>query len=154
MVRALIRSEHGHFERNEEPELFINFPSLAHQQVDFGEVKLLIDKLKLKLAQHYVEKRPDYGTPKSKHLHAFLKKHGSPDKHEITIQGLDKQGNACTINDVLHEDPIGEGMGTDLESCIKLGQQFAQELITKLGCRLGGLKHLEGAKLFMPNPKP
>ncbi|CAI5513851.1 unnamed protein product [Closterium sp. Naga37s-1] len=122
--------------------------------VDISEVKLLVDKLKLQLARRYVEKRTDYGTPKSKHLHAFLEKHGSPDKREITIQGLDKQGNACTIKDVLHEDPIGEGMGTDLESCIKLGQQFAQELIAKLDCRLGDLKHLEGAKLFMPNHYP
>ncbi|CAI5464108.1 unnamed protein product [Closterium sp. Yama58-4] len=123
--------------------------------VDIGEVKLLVDKLKLKLAQRYVENRTDYGTPKSKHLHAFLEKHGSPDKREITIRGIDKQGNACTVSGVLHEDPIGAGTGgTDLESCIKLGQQFAQELITKLDYRLGDLKHFDGAKLFMPMHYP
>ncbi|CAI5509491.1 unnamed protein product [Closterium sp. Naga37s-1] len=134
----------------------LNTLNMAFQKlvVDIDEVKLLVDKLKLKLAQRYVEKRADYGTAKSKHLHAFLEKHGSPDKHEITIHGLDKQENACTVKDVLHEHPIGEGMGTNLELCIKLGQQFAQELIAKLDYRLGDLKHFDGEKLFMPNHYP
>ncbi|CAI5499276.1 unnamed protein product [Closterium sp. Naga37s-1] len=134
----------------------LNTLNMAFQRlvVDIGEVKLLVDKLKLKPAQRYVENRADYGTPKSKHLHAFLEKHSSPDKREITIRGLDNQGNACTVSDKLHEDPIGAGMGTDLESCIKLGQQFAQELIAKLDFRLGDLKHFDGAKLFMPMHYP
>ncbi|CAI5953927.1 unnamed protein product [Closterium sp. NIES-65] len=123
-------------------------------QVDIGEVKLLVDKLKLKLAQRYVENRADYGTSKSKHLHAFLEKHGSPDKREITIRGLDKQGTACTIKDILHENPIGKDKKTDLDSCIKLGQEFAQELIAKLDSRLGDLKHFDGAKQFMPMHYP
>ncbi|CAI5488346.1 unnamed protein product [Closterium sp. Naga37s-1] len=129
-------------------------PAPANEQVDIGEVKLLVDKLKLKLAQRYVENRADYGTPKSKHLHAFLEKHGSPDKREITIRGLDKQGTACTIKDILHENPIGKDKKTDLDSCIKLGQEFAQELIAKLDYRLGDLKHFDGAKLFMPMHYP
>ncbi|CAI5981951.1 unnamed protein product [Closterium sp. NIES-65] len=123
-------------------------------QVDIGEVKLLVDKLKLKLAQRYVENRADYLTPKSKHLHAFLEKHGSPDKREITIRGLDKQGTACTIKDILHENPIGNDKKMDLDSYIKLGQEFAQELIAKLDYCLGDLKHFDGAKLFMPMHYP
>ncbi|CAI5967471.1 unnamed protein product [Closterium sp. NIES-64] len=129
-------------------------PAPANEQVDIGEVKLLVDKLKLKLAQRYVENRADYGTSKSKHLHAFLEKHGSPDKREITIRGLDKQGTACTIKDILHENPIGKDKKTDLDSCIKLGQEFAQELIAKLDSRLGDLKHFDGAKQFMPMHYP
>ncbi|CAI7782522.1 unnamed protein product, partial [Closterium sp. NIES-53] len=134
----------------------LNTLNMAFQKlvVEIDEVKLLVDKLKLKLAQRYVEKRADYGTAKSKHLHAFLEKHGNPDKHEITIHDLDKQENTCTVKDALHEHPIGEGMGTNLESCIKLGQQFAQELIAKLDYRLGDLKHFDGEKLFMPNHYP
>ncbi|CAI7874556.1 unnamed protein product [Closterium sp. NIES-53] len=134
----------------------LNTLNMAFQRlvVDIGEVKLLVDKLKLKLAQRYVENRADYGTPKSKHLHAFLEKHGSPDKREITIRGLEKQGTASTIKDILHENPIGKDKKTDLDSCIKLGQEFAQELIAKLDYRLGDVKHFDGAKFFMPMHYP
>ncbi|CAI7732782.1 unnamed protein product [Closterium sp. NIES-54] len=119
-----------------------NYSSHAHSQVDItvvaGEVSLTCRTIDVR----YV-------------LCAFLKKHGNPEHREVTVKGVDQNGEAAEHEFVLHKRKIpGHKTGGDYYSCKAVCQEFARVCVARLEFRLEDLKNLAGSKLFRPSCYP
>ncbi|CAI5969447.1 unnamed protein product [Closterium sp. NIES-64] len=121
--------------------------------VDITEVKNHVDKVKTKLAQRYVEPGASFGQNDSR-LAKFIDERGSQEKRTIEIKGVDDSGKQATTKVTLHEEKIGEGAGSDMESCKDLTRRFAQNLVKALGNRMADLRHYDGVQFFQPDQYP
>ncbi|CAI7914361.1 unnamed protein product, partial [Closterium sp. NIES-53] len=103
----------------------------------------------------YVDCEDRFGNDQSPLLCAFLKKHGNPEHHEVTVKGVDQNGEAAEHEFVLHERKIpGHKTGGDYYSCKVVCQEFARVCVARLEFRLEDLKNLAGSKLFRPSCYP
>ncbi|CAI5956208.1 unnamed protein product [Closterium sp. NIES-64] len=132
-----------------------NYSSHAHSQVDItvvaGEVSLACRTIEVR----YVDCEDRFGNDQSPLLCAFLKKHGNPQHREVTVQGVDQNGEAVEHEFVLHERKIpGHKTGGDYYSCKVVCQEFARVCVARLEFRLQDLKNLAGSKLFRPSCYP
>ncbi|CAI7845848.1 unnamed protein product [Closterium sp. NIES-53] len=135
--------------------LWFNYSSHAHSQVDItvvaGEVSLACRTIDVR----YVDCEDRFGNDQSPLLCAFLKKHGNPEHREVTIKGVDQNGEAAEHEFVLHERKIpGHKTGGDYYSCKAVCQEFARVCVARLEFRLEDLKNLAGSKLFRPSCYP
>ncbi|CAI5489835.1 unnamed protein product [Closterium sp. Naga37s-1] len=135
--------------------VFCNYSSHAHSQVDItvvaGEVSLACRTIEVR----YVDCEDRFGNDQSPLLCAFLKKHGNPQHREVTVQGVDQNGEAAEHEFVLHERKIpGHKTGGDYYSCKVVCQEFARVCVARLEFRLEDLKNLAGSKLFRPSCYP
>ncbi|CAI7746411.1 unnamed protein product [Closterium sp. NIES-54] len=126
-----------------------NYSSHAHSQVDItvvaGEVSLACRTIDVR----YVDCEDRFGNDQSPLLCAFLKKHGNPEHREVTVKGMDQNGEAAEHEFVLHERKIpGHKTGGDYYSCKAVCQEFARVCVAQLEFRLEDLKNLAGSKLF------
>ncbi|CAI5512365.1 unnamed protein product [Closterium sp. Naga37s-1] len=129
-----------------------NYSSHAHSQVDItvvaGEVSLACRTIEVR----YVDCEDRFGNDQSPLLCAFLKKHGNPEHREVTVKGVDQNGEAAEHEFVLHERKIpGHKTGGDYYSCKAVCQKFARVCVARLEFRLEDLKNLAGSKLFRPS---
>ncbi|CAI5991899.1 unnamed protein product [Closterium sp. NIES-65] len=100
----------------------------------------------------YVDCEDRFGNEQSPLLCAFLKKHGNPDHREVTVKGVDQNGDAAEHKFVLHERKIpGHTTGGDYYSCKAVCQEFAKACVERLEFRLEDLNDLAGSKLFRPS---
>ncbi|CAI5509999.1 unnamed protein product [Closterium sp. Naga37s-1] len=132
-----------------------NYSSHAHSQVDItvvaGEVSLACRTIDVR----YVDCEDRFGNDQSPLLCAFLKKHGNPEHREVTVKGMDQNGEAAEHEFVLHERKIpGHKTGGDYYSCKAVCQEFARVCVARLEFRLEDLKNLAGSKLFRPSCYP
>ncbi|CAI7926149.1 unnamed protein product [Closterium sp. NIES-53] len=103
----------------------------------------------------YVDCEDRFGNDQSPLLCAFLKKHGNPEHREVTVKGMDKNGEAAEHKFALHERKIpGHKFGGDYYSCKAVCQEFARVCVARLEFRLEYLKNLAGSKLFRPSCYP
>ncbi|CAI5990684.1 unnamed protein product [Closterium sp. NIES-64] len=103
----------------------------------------------------YVDCEDRFGNEQSPLLCAFLKKHGNPDHREVTVKGVDQNGDAAEHKFVLHERKIpGHTTGGDYYSCKAVCQEFAKACVERLEFRLEDLNDLAGSKLFRPSCYP
>ncbi|CAI7791886.1 unnamed protein product [Closterium sp. NIES-53] len=135
--------------------LWFNYSSHAHSQVDItvvaGEVSLACRTIDVR----YVDCEDRFGNDQSPLLRAFLKKHGNPEHREVTVKGVDQNGEAAEHEFVLHERKIpGHKTGGDYYSCKAVCQEFARVCVARLEFRLEDLKNLAGSKLFRPSCYP
>ncbi|CAI7740195.1 unnamed protein product [Closterium sp. NIES-54] len=135
--------------------LWFNYSSHAHSKVDItvvaGEVSLACHTIDVR----YVDCEDRFGNDQSPLLCAFLKKHGNPEHHEVTVKGVDQNGEAAEHEFVLHERKIpGHKTGGDYYSCKVVCQEFARVCVARLEFRLEDLKNLAGSKLFRPSCYP
>ncbi|CAI5994427.1 unnamed protein product [Closterium sp. NIES-64] len=85
----------------------------------------------------------------------FLKKHGNPQQREVTVNGVDQNGDAAEHKFELHERKIqGHKTGGDYYSCKAVCPEFARACVARLEFRLEDLKDLAGSKLFRPSCYP
>ncbi|CAI5987376.1 unnamed protein product [Closterium sp. NIES-65] len=132
-----------------------NYSSHTHSQVDItvvaGEVSLACRTIEVR----YVDCEDRFGNDQSPLLCAFLKKHGNPQHREVSVQGMDQNGEAAEHEFVLHEPKIpGHKTGGDYYSCKVVCQEFARVCVARLVFRLEDLKNLAGSKLFRPSCYP
>ncbi|CAI5462991.1 unnamed protein product [Closterium sp. Yama58-4] len=132
-----------------------NYSSHPHSQVDItvvaGEVSLACRTIEVR----YVDCEDRFGNDQSPLLCAFLKKHGNPEHREVTVNGVDQNGDAAEHKFVLHERKIpGHTTGGDYYSCKAVCQEFARVCVARLEFRLEDLKDLAGSKLFRPSCYP
>ncbi|CAI5462712.1 unnamed protein product [Closterium sp. Yama58-4] len=107
-----------------------------------------------KLKQRYIEHGVNYAED-NELLTEFMEKHGAWDKREVTVEGMDGEGSPVKHTFKLHEEAIkGQKSKGDLESCITVTRQFAQEVVKHLLKRMESLDTLTGAKLFLPDAYP
>ncbi|CAI7875730.1 unnamed protein product [Closterium sp. NIES-54] len=135
--------------------LWFNYSSHAHSQVDIpvvaGEVSLACRTIDVR----YVDCEDRFGNDQSPLLCAFLKKHGNPEHREVTVKGVDQNGEAAEHEFMLHERKIpGHKTGGDYYSCKAVCQEFARVCVARLEFRLEDLKNLAGSKLFRPSCYP
>ncbi|CAI7833557.1 unnamed protein product [Closterium sp. NIES-53] len=135
--------------------LWFNNSSHAHSQVDItvvaGEVSLACRMIDVR----YVDCEDHFGNDQSPLLCAFLKKHDNPEHLEVTVKGVDQNGEAAEHEFVLHERKIpGHKTGGDYYSCKAVCQEFARVCVARLEFRLEDLKNLAGSKLFRPSCYP
>ncbi|CAI7901098.1 unnamed protein product [Closterium sp. NIES-54] len=135
--------------------LWFNYSSHAHSQVDItvvaGEVSLACRTVGVR----YVDCEDRFGNDQSPLLCAFLKKHGNPEHREVTVKGVDQNGEAAEHKSALHERKIpGHKTGGDYYSCKAVCQEFARVCVARLEFRLEDLKNLAGSKLFRPSCYP
>ncbi|CAI7823141.1 unnamed protein product [Closterium sp. NIES-53] len=107
--------------------LWFNYSSHAHSQVDItvvaGEVSLACRTIDVR----YVDCEDRFGNDQSPLLCAFLKKHGNPEHREVTVKGVDQDGEAAEHVFVLHERKIpGHKTGGDYYSCKAVCQEFVR----------------------------
>ncbi|CAI5497292.1 unnamed protein product [Closterium sp. Naga37s-1] len=126
-----------------------------NQQVDItvvaGEVSLACRTIEVR----YVDCEDRFGNDQSPLLCAFLKKHGKPQHREVTVKGVDQNGEVAEHEFVLHERKIpGHKTGGDYYSCKAVCQEFAKVCGARLEFRLEDLKNLAGSKLFRPSCYP
>ncbi|CAI5458885.1 unnamed protein product [Closterium sp. Yama58-4] len=131
------------------------YSSHPHSQVDItvvaGEVSLACRTIEVR----YVDCEDRFGNDQSPLLCAFLKKHGNPEHREVTVKGVDQNGDAAEHKFELHERKIpGHKTGGDYYSCKALCQEFAKVCVARLEFRLEDLKDLAGSKLFRPSCYP
>ncbi|CAI5972499.1 unnamed protein product [Closterium sp. NIES-64] len=83
-----------------------NYSSHTHSQVDItvvaGEVSLACRTIEVR----YVDCEDRFGNDQSPLHCAFLKKHGNPQHREVSVQGMDQNGEAAEHEFVLHEPKI------------------------------------------------
>ncbi|CAI5973534.1 unnamed protein product [Closterium sp. NIES-64] len=132
-----------------------NYSSHTHSQVDItvvaGEVSLACRTIEVR----YVDCEDRFGNDQSPLHCAFLKKHGNPQHREVSVQGMDQNGEAAEHEFVLHEPKIpGHKTGGDYYSCKVVCQEFARVCVARLVFRLEDLKNLAGSKLFRPSCYP
>ncbi|CAI5505296.1 unnamed protein product [Closterium sp. Naga37s-1] len=125
------------------------------QQVDItvvaGEVSLACRTIEVR----YVDCEDLFGNDQSPLLYAFMKKHGNPQHREVTVKGVDQNGDAAEHEFELHERKIpGHKTGGDYYSCKAVCQEFAKVCVARLEFRLEDLKDLAGSKLFRPSCYP
>ncbi|CAI5998372.1 unnamed protein product [Closterium sp. NIES-64] len=128
---------------------------MAELEVDItvvaGEVSLACRTIEVR----YVDCEDRFGNDQSPLLCAFLKKHGNPQHREVSVQGMDQNGEAAEHEFVLHEPKIpGHKTGGDYYSCKVVCQEFARVCVARLVFRLEDLKNLAGSKLFRPSCYP
>ncbi|CAI5983091.1 unnamed protein product [Closterium sp. NIES-65] len=121
-------------------------------QVDIAEVKNLVDKLKTKLSQRYIEPDAKFGGGTNSRLMKFLEKHSKDRTMQLT--GLNADGEKVIEAVELHEEKIGTEGGSDLNACYDLGKRFAQALIKSLSDRMADLRHFDGVQFFRPCSYP
>ncbi|CAI5462905.1 unnamed protein product, partial [Closterium sp. Yama58-4] len=141
--------------RNVAEQLSSNYSSHPHSQVDItvvaGEVSLACRTIEVR----YVDCEDRFGNDQSPLLCAFLKKHGNPEHREVTVNGVDQNGDAAEHKFVLHERKFpGHTTGGDYYSCKAVCQEFARVCVARLEFRLEDLKDLAGSKLFRPSCYP
>ncbi|CAI5523010.1 unnamed protein product [Closterium sp. Naga37s-1] len=108
------------------------------------------------IEQRYLNCGQQFGGGTSELLSAFLARHASPDCREVTVEGVDKEGQPQVYKFQLHEESV-KGYTTssgDMQGCYTCRRSFACELVYNLELRLGDLTRLNGAKLFMPRSWP
>ncbi|CAI5951055.1 unnamed protein product [Closterium sp. NIES-64] len=116
-----------------------------------GEVSLACRTIEVR----YVDCEDHSGNDQSPLLRAFLKKHGNPQHREVTVKGVDQNGEVAEHEFVLHERKIpGHKTGGDYYSCKAVCQEFAKVCDARLEFRLEDLKNLAGSKLFRPSCYP
>ncbi|CAI5486292.1 unnamed protein product [Closterium sp. Naga37s-1] len=108
------------------------------------------------IEQGYLNCGQQFGGGTSELLSAFLARHASPDCREVTVEGVDKEGQPRVHTFQLHEEAV-KGYTTssgDMQGCYTCCRSFARELVYNLVLCLGDLPRLNGAKLFMPRSWP
>ncbi|CAI5953258.1 unnamed protein product [Closterium sp. NIES-64] len=107
-----------------------------------------------KLTARYVEYGVNFAED-SDRLAAFLEEHTHPSRREVTVEGMDSEGNAVTHTFELHELEIpGVESPPDLESYVRLATKFAKEVVSRLKFRFKSLATMVGPKLFLPDANP
>ncbi|CAI5502537.1 unnamed protein product [Closterium sp. Naga37s-1] len=130
--------------------------SFQRNRVDIAEVKNLVDKLKTKLAQRYIEPGAKFGCGTKSRLLKFLEAHAKD--RNMNVTGLNADGERVIEAFELHEeqlDPDDEDEGgSDLEACYDLGRRFAEALIKSLSKRMADLRHFDGVQFFVAASYP
>ncbi|CAI5489058.1 unnamed protein product, partial [Closterium sp. Naga37s-1] len=122
------------------------------RQVDLTAVHSQVRRTIIYMEQRYLNCGQQFGGGTSELLSAFLARHASPDCREVTVEGVDKEGQPRVHKFQLHEEAV-KGYTTssgDMQGCYTCCRSFARELVYNLELRLGDLTRLNGAKLFMP----
>ncbi|CAI5493567.1 unnamed protein product [Closterium sp. Naga37s-1] len=126
------------------------------RQVDLTAVHSQVRRTIIYMEQRYLNCGQQFGGGTSELLSAFLARHASPDCREVTVEGVDKEGQPRVHKFHLHEEAV-KGYTTssgDMQGCYTCCRSFARELVYNLELRLGDLTRLNGAKLFMPRSWP
>ncbi|CAI7862710.1 unnamed protein product [Closterium sp. NIES-53] len=126
------------------------------RQVDLTAVHSQVRRTIIYMEQRYLNCGQQFGGGTSELLSAFLARHASPDCREVTVEGVDKEGQPRVHKFQLHEEAV-KGYTTssgDMQGCYTCCRSFARELVYSLELRLGDLTRLNGANLFMPRSWP
>ncbi|CAI7797880.1 unnamed protein product [Closterium sp. NIES-54] len=126
------------------------------RQVGLTAVHSQVRRTIIYMEQRYLNCGQQFGGGTSKLLSAFLARHASPDCREVTVEGVDKEGQPRVHKFQLHEEAV-KGYTTssgDMQGCYACCRSFARKLVYNLELRLGDLTRLNGAKLFMPRSRP
>ncbi|CAI5977180.1 unnamed protein product [Closterium sp. NIES-64] len=134
---APITSYCGHHQvhgRARSPEPSLGFQGKLLFGVDItvvaGEVSLACRTIEVR----YVDCEDRFGNDQSPLHCAFLKKHGNPQHREVSVQGMDQNGEAAEHEFVLHEPKIpGHKTGGDYYSCKVVCQEFARVCVCATG---------------------
>ncbi|CAI5509277.1 unnamed protein product [Closterium sp. Naga37s-1] len=124
--------------------------------VDLTGVHSEVRRTIILIAQRYIGCGQQFGGGTSELLSAFLARHASTDCREVTVEGVDRDGQTQVHKFQLHEESV-PGYTTssgDMQGCFTCCRSFARELVYNLELRLGDLTRLNGAKLFMPRSWP
>ncbi|CAI6002529.1 unnamed protein product [Closterium sp. NIES-64] len=114
----------------------------------------MVENTCLKLTARYVEYGVNFADD-SDRLAAFLEERTHPSRREVTVEGMDSEGNAVTHTFELHELEIpGVESPPDLESCVRLATKFAKEVVSRLKFWFKSLATMVGSKLFLPDAYP
>ncbi|CAI5507601.1 unnamed protein product, partial [Closterium sp. Naga37s-1] len=156
VVRALAedlgRSSNYNRKFKELQEVFTH----TNLEVDLTAVHSQVRRTIIYMEQRYLNCGQQFGGGTSELLSAFLARHASPDCREVTVEGVDKEGQPRVHTFQLHEEAV-KGYTTssgDMQGCYTCCRSFARELVYNLELRLGDLTRLNGAKLFMPRSWP
>ncbi|CAI5497762.1 unnamed protein product [Closterium sp. Naga37s-1] len=126
------------------------------RHVDLTGVHSQVRRTIIYIEQRYLHCGQQFGGWTSELLSAFLARHALPDCREVTMEGVDKEGQRRVHKFQLHEESV-KGYTTssgDMQGCYTCCRSFARELVYNLELRLGDLTRLNGAKLFMPRSWP
>ncbi|CAI5490670.1 unnamed protein product [Closterium sp. Naga37s-1] len=126
------------------------------RHVDLTAVHSQVRRTIIYIEQRYLNCGQQFGGGTSELLSAFLERHASPDYCEVTVEGVDKEGQPRVHTFQLHEEAV-KGYTTssgDMQGCYTCCRSFARELVYNLELHLGDLTRLNGVKLFMPRSWP
>ncbi|CAI5531499.1 unnamed protein product [Closterium sp. Naga37s-1] len=125
------------------------------QQVDITVVASEVSLACRTIEVRYIECEDSFGNGQSPMLSDFLKKQANRQQHEVTVDGVDKEGKPATHKFVLHERKLdGVETGGDYYACKKLCQDYARETRDRLEYRFADLENLNGAKIYRPAMYP
>ncbi|CAI5487852.1 unnamed protein product [Closterium sp. Naga37s-1] len=129
----------------------VHVVALVDITVVAGEVSLACRTIEVR----YVDWEDRFGNDQSPMLCAFLKRHGNSDHREVTVKGVDQNGDAADHKFTLQERKIlGHKTGSDYYSCKVVCREFAKACVGRLEFRLEDLKDLAGSKMFRPSCYP
>ncbi|CAI5990468.1 unnamed protein product [Closterium sp. NIES-64] len=104
------------------------------------------------IEHRYVDCGDDFGGGVSERLSPFIARHGPGGNREVTVSGVDADGQPTSFEFVLYEDDMAEFEGPAThDGCVEVCTAFAEKIVYS---RLGDLEGMAGAKLFTPDEYP